>query len=96
MGQDFNPLQTIPKRNNEGQFAFTKTVDVPKNHLSLTYLLHAYNVDASTFKRLRLRGGEALPKQVPHNKGLSVLDNPEFAATIYTPRYFYIKKEIKT
>ena len=96
LGDDFNPLLTIPKRDNEGRFVFTKTVDVPKSHLSLTYLLHAFNVDVSTFKRLRLRGGNALPKQVPHNKGLSVLNNAEFAATIYTPRYFYIKKEIKT
>ncbi len=95
LGEDFNPLLTIPKRDNEGRFVFTKTIDVPKNRLRLTYLLHAYNVDVSTFKRLRLRGGIALPKQVPHNKGLSVLDNPEFAATIYTPRYFYIKKEIR-
>ncbi len=50
----------------------------------------------STGNRLRLRGGEALPKQVPHNKRQTVLDDPEFAATIYTPRYFYIQKEIKT
>ena len=95
LGSDFNPLQIVPKRTAEGQFAFTKTVDVPKNHLSLTYLLYAYGVDASTFKRLRQRGGEALAKQVPHNKGLNVLDDADFAATIYTPRYFYIQKEMK-
>ncbi len=62
MGLEFNPLRSVPVRNNEGQFAFTKTVDVPKNYLSLTYLLYAYDVNASTFKRLRLRGGEPLEK----------------------------------
>ena len=95
MGPDFDPLKVIPKRTDEGKFAFNKTVDVPKNHLSLTFLLHAYDVDASTFKRLRQRGGEPLTKQVPYNKGLTVLDDAHFATTIYTPRYFYIQKEIK-
>ncbi len=48
-------------------------VDVPKNYLSLEYLLYAYDVSQFTFKRLRQRGGDALPKQVPHNKGQCVL-----------------------
>ncbi len=69
LGDDYNPLHTIPKRDGEGKFVFEKTVDVPKNHLILAYLLHAYDVDASTFKRLRLRDGAPLPKQVAHNKG---------------------------
>ncbi len=38
MGPDFNPLHTMPRRDNEGKFVFTKSVDVPKNHLSLAYL----------------------------------------------------------
>ncbi len=96
MGPDFNPLRIVPVRNDEGQFAFTKTVDVPKNYLSLTYLLHAYDVNASTFKRLRLRGGEALPKQVPHNKGKTVLADNDFAASVYTGRYFNITAEMKS
>jgi hypothetical protein len=65
MGPDFDPLKILPKRNNEGKFAFTKTVDVSKNNLSLTYLLHASNVDASTFKRRRLRGGGGVTEASP-------------------------------
>ncbi len=38
MGPDFDPLRVVPTRNEDGQFAFTKVVDVPKNYLSLTYL----------------------------------------------------------
>jgi hypothetical protein len=95
MGPDFDPLRVVPTRNEDDQFAFTKVVDVPKNCLSLTYLLHAYDVNASTFKRLRLRGGEALTKQVPHNKGLTVLTDTDFAASVYTARYFYIQAQIK-
>jgi hypothetical protein len=96
MGPDFDPLRSMPSRDADGQFAFTKKVDVPKNYLSLTYLLHAYDVNTSTFKRLRQRGGEPLKKQVPHNKGLTVLGDHDFAETVYTPRYFYIKAEMKT
>jgi hypothetical protein len=31
LGADFNPLHIMPGRDEEGRFAFTKNVDVPKN-----------------------------------------------------------------
>ncbi len=77
MGEDFNPLKMMPGRDEQGQFSFSKNVDVSKNRLSLAYLLHAYGVSAFTFKRLRLREGAPLDKQIPHNKGQSVLLHPE-------------------
>ncbi len=94
MGEDFDPLRTITGRDDQGQFAFLKTIDVPKNHLSLTYLLYAYDCNASTFKRLRVRGGEPLQTQVPYNKGKTVLSDNDFASTVYTPQYFYVKAEM--
>ena len=48
--------------DKDGKFSFCKNVDVPRNYLSLEYLLFAYDVTQSTFKRLRARGGEALQK----------------------------------
>ena len=95
LGDDFNPLHTIPKRDGEGKFTFEKTVDVPKNHLSLAYLLHANDVDATTFKRLRQRDGAPLQKQVAHNKGKSVVLHQEYAASIYTPCYFFVKSQMR-
>jgi hypothetical protein len=95
LGEDFNPLHTIPGRDVEGKFAFGKTVDVPKNHLSLAYLLHAYDIDATTFKRLRQRDGAPLKKQVAHNKGKSVVVNQEYAESIYTPCYFFVKSQMR-
>ncbi len=47
---------------------------------------NAYDVSQSTFKRLRQRGGEALPKQVPHNKGQCVLLDAKLASYIYSAR----------
>jgi hypothetical protein len=38
LGADFNPLHIMPGRDDEGRFAFTKNVDVPKNYLSQAYL----------------------------------------------------------
>jgi hypothetical protein len=95
MGEDFNPLHTIPGRDLDGKFLFTKTVDVPKNHLSLAYLLHAYDVNDSTFKRLRARGGTALPKQVPHIKGQSVLKDKEYSDVIFNARNFFVKSQMR-
>ena len=91
LGEEFDPLHVLPGRDEEGRFAFTKNVDVPKNHLSIAYLLHAYDIGSSTFKRLRLRNGKPLEKQVPHNKGQSVIANAELAGTLYTSRFFYVK-----
>jgi hypothetical protein len=95
MGDDLNPLDTVPGRDHEGKFAFHKLVDVLKNHLGLAYLLHAYDVNTSTFKRLRMRGGAALEKQVPHKKGQSVLLHKDYAVTIYNARYFFIKNQMR-
>ena len=36
-----------------------------------------------------------MPKQVPHNKGQSVLVDEDFAATIYTAKYFFVKSKMK-
>ncbi len=84
LGEDYDPLHVLAGRDNEGKFTFNKNVDVPKNHLSLAYLLHAYGVSQSTFKRLRQRGGESLPKQVSHNQGKSVVTAKDYASTVYT------------
>jgi hypothetical protein len=95
LGDNYDPLHVLAGRDDEGKFTFTKNVDVPKNHLSLSYLLHAYGVSQSTFKRLRQRGGDPIPKQVPHNKGLSVVTDKAYAQTVYTPRYFFVKSQMK-
>jgi hypothetical protein len=95
LGSDYNPLRTIPGRDEDGKFTFCKNVDVPKNYFSLEFLLYAYDASQSTFKRLRQRGGEALPKQVPHNKGQFVLLDTKLASCIYSARYFYVVHQMK-
>jgi hypothetical protein len=95
LGEDYNPLHVLPGRDEEGRFSFTKNVDVPKNPLSIAYLLYAYYISSSTFKRLRLRNGQPLEKQIPHNKGKSVIADAELAQTLYTPQFFYVQYQIK-
>jgi hypothetical protein len=94
LGEDYNPLKMLPGRDGEGKFTFDKTVDVPRNHLSLAFLLHAYDVDPTTFKRLRQRAGAPLTKQVAHNKGKSVVLNEAYASSIYTACYFFVKSQM--
>jgi hypothetical protein len=95
LGEDYNPLQVMPGRDEEGRFSFTKNVDVPKNYLTQAYLLYAYDVTESTFRRLKRRNGAALEKQVPHNKNKSVLVDADYAATHYTARFFYVQYKMK-
>jgi hypothetical protein len=92
LGEDYDPLHIMPGRDGEGKFTFTKNLDVPKNYLTLAYLLYAYSMDQSTFKRLRQRGGVSLTKQVPHNKGLSIVTDQKYASTVFTPRHFFCPK----
>ncbi len=66
-----------------------------QRQLSLAYLLYAYDIDATTFKRLRQRDGAPLKKQVAHNKGKSVVVNQEYAESIYTPCYFFVKSQMR-
>ena len=94
LGEDYDPLHILPGRDGEGKFTFTKNVDVPKNYLTLAYLLHAYGMDQSTFKRLRQRGGAVLTKQVPHNKGLSIVTDQQYASTVFTPRHFFVQSQM--
>jgi hypothetical protein len=93
LGEDYDPLHVLAGRDNEGKFIVNKNVDVPKNHLSLAYLLHAYGVSQSTFKRLRQRGGESLPVQVPHNKGKSVMTDKDYASTVHTPNEIFFRQQ---
>jgi hypothetical protein len=95
LGDHYNSLQVMPGRDEEGRFAFTKNVDVPKNCLTQVYLLHAYDVSESTFRRLKRRNGAALEKQVLHNKDKSVLVDADYAATHYTARFFYVQHKLK-
>jgi hypothetical protein len=44
-------------------------------------------VSQTTFKRLR---------QVPHNKGLSVVTDKDYTETVCTPRYFFVNSQMKT
>jgi hypothetical protein len=46
------------------------------------------------FKRLRQRGGATLPNQVPHNKGLSIVTNQQYASTVFTPRYYFVQSQM--
>jgi hypothetical protein len=95
LGEDYNPLQVMPGRNEEGRCSFTKNVDVPKNYLRQAFLLYAYDVTESTFRRLKRRNGAALEKQVTHNKNKSVLVDADYAAMHYTARFFYVQYKMK-
>ncbi len=94
LGDEYDPLHILPGRDGDGKFTFTKNVDVPKNHLTFAYLLHAYGMDQSTFKRLRQREGEPLTKQVPQNKGLSKVTDQHYAPTVFTPRYYFVQSQM--
>jgi hypothetical protein len=79
MGDDFEPRVSKQKREADGNFGTNKN-GVPQNILTVKYILHAYDISYTTFKRMK-KADKELPKvKAPHpTKGQSVFDSKEFA-----------------
>jgi hypothetical protein len=90
LGETWDPLHMYDNRGSDGKFATVKKIDVPKNFLSITYLLYAYDFVETTFKRMKRRNGAELTKQTPVNKGASVFLCPNFAKKFFSARRFYV------
>ena len=73
--------------------------EVPKNPLTIPYLLYAYDVPRSSFKR-RLaadRRGQSLDTYDGRCKTrtfISVIESRSKALSLYTPRFFFIQERI--
>jgi hypothetical protein len=62
---------------------------VPKNILTIQYLIYAYDVSYPTFKRWRSEGFVDT-KYVHAHTGKSVMTDPDYAKQIYTARRMYV------
>jgi hypothetical protein len=97
-GEDeaFNP-QFVDVRGKDGKFVrHTKNkISVPKNPTTVQYLIWAYGVSYPTFKRWKKEDFKSM-NYVPLHAGKTVIDNPEYAMTVYTPQRMYINEQMTT
>ena len=86
----YNP-RMFDERTKNGKFKpqSKNKVFVPKNILTIQYLIWAYDVPYPTFKRWR-QEGFVTKKYVPATKGKCVLTDPDLSAQIYTGRRMYV------
>ncbi len=62
-----------------------------QNYLTVKYLLHAYDLSYTSFKRMKASSNFVAADRVHKNKGKSVFADKEFAAKFYTPYRMYLK-----
>jgi hypothetical protein len=91
LGDEFDPRISKQGRDENGNFAQNKN-GVPQNFLRVTYLLHAYDINYTTYKRMKASSCFTVEKKVHKNKGKSVFED-KFAAGFYSPYRMYLKQK---
>ncbi len=93
LGDEFDPRVSKQGRRDNGDFAGNKN-GVPQNVLTVKYILHAYDVSYTSYKRMNAANKfEAKEKKAHKHKGKSIFEDKEFAAKFYTPYRLYLKKQ---
>ncbi len=89
--------RSVAFSKSNGQFCSTLKSGVPKGIYTIPYLLHAYNVTRSSFRR-RMKaikeGRTVKPDSAKHthHRGTSVINNSAMSKERYSPRCFLYKK----
>jgi hypothetical protein len=91
LGNDFYPRVSKQGRRENGDFAGNKN-GVPQNYLTVKYLLHAYDISYTTYKRMNASEKFVSNPKAHRNKGKSVFEDKAFAASFYTPYRMYLKQ----
>ncbi len=90
LGDDFEPRISKQSRTEDGGFGPNKN-GVPQNYLTVKYLLHAYDLSYTSFKRMKASSNFVAGERVHKNKGKSVFADKDFAEKFYTPYRMYLK-----
>ena len=60
----------------------------------MKYILHAYDISYTTFKRMKKTDNELPKAKAPHStKGMSVFENKDFAKAWYSPYRMYVRQK---
>jgi hypothetical protein len=87
-GEDFDPRESKPTRDANGLWQNNKNC-VPQNVITVKYILHAYDISYSTFKRMK-KSDAFVPNAKAHkSKGKSVIDDKVFAEQFYSTFRMY-------
>jgi hypothetical protein len=76
-----------------------KKLASPTGVFTIPYLLHAYEVSESSFKRKRVEMKEGKifrppSEQATHHRGTSVINNSQLSKKRYNARYFFVRQKV--
>jgi hypothetical protein len=82
----------------DGRFQKNKA-GIPTGVFTVPYLLHAYDLSESSFKRKRKESKEGkickpVAAQANHHRGTSVINNSQLSKERYNARYFFVRKKM--
>jgi hypothetical protein len=93
LGDDYEPRVRNQERRENGDFEGNKN-GVPQNFVTVKYILHAYDISYTTFKRMKKNQALVpVPKREHKNKGKSVFEDKAFAKDFYSPYRMYLKQK---
>ncbi len=87
-GDEFDHRLSKPSRDENGEWQPNKN-GVPQNVITVKYILHAYDVSYTTFKRMKKSDVFVDEPKVHKSKGKSVIEDKVFAETFYSPCRMY-------
>jgi hypothetical protein len=91
MGDDFDPRVSKQNREADGHFGTNKN-GVPQNFLTVKYVLHAYDISYTTYKRMKKAAPRVSTSKSQHpNKGKSIFEDKHFATNWYSPFRMFVR-----
>ena len=91
MGDDFDPRVSKQKREADGHFGINKN-GLPQNFLTVKYILHAYDISYTTYKRMKKAAPRVSTSKSQHpNKGKSIFEDTDFAKNLYSPFRMFVQ-----
>ena len=93
LGDDYEPRVRSHEHRENGDFESNKN-GVPQNVITVKYILHAYDISYTSFKRMKRNQALVPVPKLPHkNKGKSVFEDKAFAKDFYSPYRMYLKQK---
>ncbi len=89
----FDPRRNEHQMGKDGRFVASKGKSIPKNPLTVMYLIHAYDIPYATFKRWKADSFASLTHE-PEHKGKSIITDKKWATQIFNPRRMFMEHKM--
>ena len=89
----FDPRRNEHQTGKDGRFVASKGKSIPKNPLTVMYLIHAYDIPYATFKRWKADSFGSVSHE-PEHKGKSIITDKKWATQIFNPKRMFLEHKM--